>query len=344
MENERNIYPTSQNPSDSTKDFSFLQNFSQQKYIPANTFDNIKASKKNLLYNENISSANKTKQSSEPQDTTNRKNANINLNMNSKDVIGEINQNKKNQIEFQRKKNKPYYNIQKPVNFIFNKVPSECTNLNRPYQSMSFNQKQLLDLVFHYQNMIDNINKNMSIMNNKMNLNEFQLNLFQQDLYSTKLDLYSTKQDLYSTKQELITTQEKLNSTEQKLNSTEQKLNSTQQELNSTRQELKSTKQELDIRINKTNEVIKQMNDKYTKDISKIKSDFLILNEKINLSAENENVCLNSINKILIVLDNILNNTNDINKYLVEEKKKNSQDIILLKKEVEMLKSKVKEL
>ena len=344
MENERNIYPTSQNPSDSTKDFSFLQNFSQQKYIPANTFDNIKASKKNLLYNENISSANKTKQSSEPQDTTNRKNANINLNKNSKDVIGEINQNKKNQIEFQRKKNKPYYNIQKQVNSIFNRVPSECTNLNRPYQSMSFNQKQLLDLVFHYQNTIDNINKNMSIMNNKMNLTEFQLNLTQQDLTSIKQDLYSTKQELNSTELKLNSIRQELNSTRQELNSIRQELNSTRQELNSTRQDINSTKQELDIRLIKTNVDIKQMNELYTKDISKIKSDFLILNKKSNLNAENKDVCLNSIKKILKVLDNILNNTNDINKYLDEEKNKNSQDIILLKKEVEMLKSKVKEL
>ena len=76
------------------------------------------------------------------------------------------------------------------------------------------------------------------------------------------------------------------------------------------------------------------MNELYTKDISKIKSDFLILIEKFNLSAENENVCLNSTKKILEALDNILYNINNINQYLNEENDKKSQDIILLKKKL----------
>ena len=212
--------------------------------------------------------------------------------MKSKDVIIEINQSKKtkNQIEFQRKVYNTYYNIQKPSNSIYNRVPREYTNLNRPYQRMSFNQNQLLDLVFHYQNVIDNMNNNMNNMNNNINNNmsfmndkykkcENELNLTKQSLTFTQLQLNSTQQELNSTKQ-------KLNSTQLQLNSTQKELNSTQLLLNSTQLELNSTKQGFDIRIYKINADIKQMNELYTKDISKIKSDFLILNEKLNLSAE----------------------------------------------------------
>ena len=77
------------------------------------------------------------------QNTTNRTNININLNMQSKDVFSQINQSKKakNQIKV--------YNIQKTSNSIYNIFPSEYTNLNRPYQRMSFSQNQSLDLIFH---------------------------------------------------------------------------------------------------------------------------------------------------------------------------------------------------
>ena len=320
---DRNIYPISQNQSDSTKD-SFSQNFSKQPSIPANTSNNVGPSEKKILNNENTSSTNKIKQSLN-QNEANRTNTNINLNMKSKDVISEINQSKKakKQIEFQGKVYNTYYNIQKPSNSFNNRVPIEYANLNRPDRSMSFNQNQLLDLVFHYQNIINNMNNNMKNMNNNMSFIKNELNL---------------------TKQSLTFTQQKLDSTQQQLNSTQLQLDFTQQELNSTKQELNSKNQELDIKINNIYSDIKQMNKLYKKDISEIKSNFFIMNEKLNLSGENENVCLNSIKKILNVLDNILDNTKNINQYLNEENDKKSQEIILLKKKVELLKSRVKEL
>jgi hypothetical protein len=307
---DRNIYPISQNQSDSTKD-SFSQNFSKQPSIPAYASNNVGPSEKKILNNENTSSTNKIKQSLNLQNEANRTNTNINLNMKSKDVISEINQSKKtkNQMEFQRKVYNTYYNIQKPSNSFNNRVPIEYANLNSPDRSMSFNQNQLLDLVFHYQNIINNMNNNMSFIKNELNL----------------------------TKQSLTFTQ-------QKLNSTQLQLDFTQQELNSTKQELNSKNQELDIKINNIYSDIKQMNKLYKKDISEIKSNFIIMNEKLNLSGKNENVCLNSIKKILNVLDNILDNTKNINQYLNEENDKKSQEIILLKKEVELLKSRVMEL
>ena len=320
---DRNIYPNSQNQSDSTKD-SFFQNFSKQPSIPAYASNNVGPSEKKILNNENTSSTNKIKQSLN-QNEANRTNTNINLNMKSKDVISEINQSKKakKQIEFQGKVYNTYYNIQKPSNSFNNRVPIEYANLNSPDRSMSFNQNQLLDLVFHYQNIINNMNNNMKNMNNNMSFIKNELNL---------------------TKQSLTFTQQKLDSTQQQLNSTQLQLDFTQQELNSTKQELNSKNQELDIKINNIYSDIKQMNKLYKKDISEIKSNFIIMNEKLNLSGKNENVCLNSIKKILNVLDNILDNTKNINQYLNEENDKKSQEIILLKKEVELLKSRVKEL
>ena len=49
----------------------------------------------------------------------------------------------------------------------------------------------------------------------------------------------------------------------------------------------------------------------------------------IQFNLENENNCLNSIKKVLELLDNNLDNSNNINQYLNDKK---SQEIILLKK------------
>ena len=139
------------------------------------------------------------------QNEANRTNTNINLNMKSKDVISEINQSKKtkNQMEFQRKVYNTYYNIQKPSNSFNNGVPIEYANLNRPDRSMSFNQNQLLDLVFHYQNIINNMNNNMKNMNNNMSFIKNELNLTEQSLTFTQQKLNSTQLQLDFTQPEL---------------------------------------------------------------------------------------------------------------------------------------------
>ena len=65
-------------------------------------------------------------------------------------------------------------------------------------------------------------------------------------------------------------------------------------------------------KINKINEDIKLMNEFCKEETNKIKSDFIILNEKLNLSAENENTCINETNEILKILEQFLVNSNKI--------------------------------
>lgn len=56
-------------------------------------------------------------------------------------------------------------------------------------------------------------------------------------------------------------------------------------------------------KINKINEDIKLMNEFCKEETNKIKSDFIILNEKLNLIVENENTCINETNEILKILE-----------------------------------------
>ena len=321
---ETNIYPTSQNQSDSTK-ASFFQNNIQQQFTidnSSNSFANIKVPKNNFLYNKKSPIRNINEIFlSQPQNMINKTNSIINFkypfnNMKDKNKLGEINQNEiiNNQMKINTKVYEPNYRIQKPINSVHNRgTPNEYIIPNMKKQYMPLDQNQLLNLVFHYQNVIDNMNNNINFMKDKFK--EYQI-LNQKQFLSTKQELFPTKQELFSTKQDMKIMDD---SFQKKLKDNEMK-------------------------INKINGNIEQMNELYTKEIFKIKSDFLILNENLNLSTEKENVCLKSIKTILTILDKMIENSENIKQYLAEEIEEKSQDIILLKKEVESLKIRVREL
>lgn len=345
---EKSKYQTSQSKSDSTK-ASFFQNNMQQQFIMHNSSNpsaNMRMPKNNFLYSKKnpIRNINEMTYSSQPQNLINKTNSinNLNYPFNNKknqDKLGEANQSRiiNNQIEFNTKLIDPSYKIQNQnqINSVYNRgISNEYTIPNDQKLCMPLEQNQLLKLVFHYQNVIDNMNNNMNFMKDKFN--EYQM-LTQKQFHSTNQELFSTKHELFSTKQELFLTKKELFSTQQQLFSTKQ-------DIKIMDNNYKRKFEDNEMKIHKINEDIKEMNTLYTKEILKIKSNFHILSEKLNFSTENENICLKSIKTILTILDKIIENSEKIKKYLEVEIEQKSHEIIILKKEVKLLKIRVREL